>query len=78
MTNSGASPMGAPELSVVVPVYNEADNLDALIARLVPVLERVASSHEIVFVDDGSSDASRRKSPAPSGNPVSPNVSKME
>ncbi len=51
----------APELSIVIPVYNEADNLDALIARLVPILERVVSSHEIIFVDDGSSDRSMEK-----------------
>ena len=50
-----------PELSVIIPVFNEADNLEALVARLVPVLERVAASHEIVFVDDGSSDKSMDK-----------------
>ncbi len=58
MTTSGGNSIGTPELSVIVPVYNEADNLEALIARLVPVLTRVAASHEIIFVDDGSSDAS--------------------
>ncbi len=61
MNISSASPIGTPELSVIVPVYNEADNLEALVARLVPVLERVAASHEIVFVDDGSSDNSMAK-----------------
>jgi glycosyltransferase involved in cell wall biosynthesis len=44
------------ELAVVVPVFNEAENIPLLIARLTPVLERVCSSHEIVFVDDGSRD----------------------
>ena len=48
--------MNTPELSVVVPVYNEAANIEALLARLTPVLERVVASHEIIFVDDGSSD----------------------
>ncbi|MDB5545920.1 MAG: glycosyl transferase family 2 [Hyphomicrobiales bacterium] len=48
--------MGTPELSVVVPVFNEAGNIEALLARLTPVLERVAASHEIIFIDDGSSD----------------------
>jgi glycosyltransferase involved in cell wall biosynthesis len=48
--------MGTPELSVVVPVFNEAGNIEALLARLTPVLERVVASHEIIFVDDGSSD----------------------
>lgn len=58
-----ASAMAAetPELSVVVPVYNEADNIDALVARLTPVLDRAATSHEIVFVDDGSADATMSK-----------------
>ena len=45
-------------LSVVVPVFNEADNLAPLLARLVPVLEGETQSFEIVFVDDGSGDAS--------------------
>jgi glycosyltransferase involved in cell wall biosynthesis len=48
--------LGAPELSVVVPVYNEAENIVPLVARLTSVLERVVSSHEIIFVDDGSAD----------------------
>ena len=61
MNISSASPIGTPELSVIVPVFNEADNLEALVARLVPVLERVVASHEIVFVDDGSSDNSMTK-----------------
>ncbi len=61
MNMSAASPLGTPELSVVVPVYNEADNLEALVARLVPVLERIVASHEILFIDDGSSDASMER-----------------
>lgn len=46
-----------PEISVAIPVFNEAANLRPLVARLKPVLERCAASFEIVFVDDGSSDA---------------------
>ncbi|WP_400768913.1 glycosyltransferase family 2 protein [Methylosinus sporium] len=45
-----------PEISVAIPVFNEAANLRPLVARLKPVLERCAASFEIVFVDDGSSD----------------------
>ena len=37
-------------------MYNEAENLSPLVARLAPVLERCVASYEIVFVDDGSSD----------------------
>jgi polyisoprenyl-phosphate glycosyltransferase len=45
----------APELSLIVPVYNESDNLRPLLARLIPALSCV-ESFEIVFVDDGSRD----------------------
>jgi glycosyltransferase involved in cell wall biosynthesis len=45
-----------PEISVVVPVFNEARNVGPLCDRLVPVLERVAAAWEVVFVDDGSDD----------------------
>ena len=46
----------APELSVIVPVFNECDNLRPLVERLIPALACV-ESFEIVFVDDGSHDA---------------------
>ncbi len=44
------------ELSVIIPVLNEADNIVPLLARLVPILDRCVASYEIVFVDDGSTD----------------------
>ncbi len=47
---------GAPELSVVVPVYNEEANLAAFWARLAPVLTANSAAAEVIFVDDGSSD----------------------
>lgn len=43
--------------SVVIPVYNEEGNVRALAERLVVVLEQAAKPFEIVFVDDGSKDA---------------------
>jgi glycosyltransferase involved in cell wall biosynthesis len=45
-----------PLLSVVVPMFNEAEGTDIFFARLVPVLEKITSDFEIVCVDDGSSD----------------------
>jgi glycosyltransferase involved in cell wall biosynthesis len=45
-----------PELSIVVPVHNEADNLPLLVERLKSVLEGQVSSWELVCVDDGSRD----------------------
>ncbi|GGH13688.1 bactoprenol glucosyl transferase [Alsobacter metallidurans] len=46
----------APELSLVIPVFNEGANVDALVARLRPVLDGITSEWEVVFVDDGSRD----------------------
>lgn len=51
------SPAEAPiELSIVVPAYDEVDNLEPLLAELRAVLAKLGRSHEIVLVDDGSSD----------------------
>ncbi|HKB70850.1 MAG TPA: glycosyltransferase [Thermoanaerobaculia bacterium] len=47
-----------PDISVVIPVYNEQENLPALLPRLLPVLDRVGRPYEVLFVDDGSRDAS--------------------
>src|ERR1700730_8352932 len=56
MTTSDARPVDAkqPELSVITPVCNESRNIEALLKRLVPVLERCAASFEVIFFDDGS------------------------
>lgn len=50
--------MSAPEVSVVIPVYNEEEGLPALFARLYPALDALGRSYEIVFVNDGSVDRS--------------------
>jgi polyisoprenyl-phosphate glycosyltransferase len=47
-----------PELSIVVPVYNEGANLEAFFERLDATLARLEISAEIVCVDDGSRDDS--------------------
>lgn len=46
------------ELSVVIPVLNEAENLPILFDRLYPVLDETGLDYEVVFVDDGSTDFS--------------------
>ncbi len=49
----------APLLSVVIPCYNEAENLSPLLDRLLPVLKKSCGERfEILFVDDGSRDGS--------------------
>jgi len=47
-----------PEISIVVPVYNERATLAALFAECRAVLEPLALAWEVVFVDDGSTDGS--------------------
>ena len=47
-----------PGVSVVIPVFNEEEGLPLLFDRLYPALDALGRSYEVVFVDDGSSDAS--------------------
>ncbi len=46
------------DLSIVVPIYNEVDNIEPLHDELVEVLGRTRLSYEVIFVDDGSRDGS--------------------
>jgi undecaprenyl-phosphate 4-deoxy-4-formamido-L-arabinose transferase len=48
----------APALSIVIPVFNEAQSLVALHQRLARTLATIGRPHEIIFVDDGSRDES--------------------
>jgi glycosyltransferase involved in cell wall biosynthesis len=52
------SPASLPEISVVLPVFNEQENLPALHDRLTAILNGQGLSYELVFVDDGSADSS--------------------
>lgn len=47
-----------PQLSIVLPVYNEVDNLQSLHEQLTSVLRRHRYSYEIVYCNDGSTDGS--------------------
>jgi dolichol-phosphate mannosyltransferase len=47
-------------VSLVIPVYNEAEGIADLIGRLDHVLQGIDAAHEIVFVDDGSTDETRQ------------------
>ncbi|WP_114973634.1 glycosyltransferase family 2 protein [Rhodoferax ferrireducens] len=58
---SGPSPAApACQLSVVVPVFNEEAVIALFHARLSRVLAACAGVHEIIYVDDGSTDGSRQ------------------
>jgi len=47
-------------LSIVIPLYNEAENLDALADRVFGTIKRFELDAEILFVDDGSTDGSEK------------------
>ena len=46
------------KVAVVIPVYNEEENLPALMQRLMPVMQGLGKSFEIILIDDGSHDNS--------------------
>jgi polyisoprenyl-phosphate glycosyltransferase len=48
--------MATPTLSIVAPAYNEERNIVAFLAAIVPVLEGIGETFEIVFINDGSRD----------------------
>lgn len=50
--------MSDPQLSVIIPVYNEQETLPALFARLYPALDALGVSYEVLFINDGSRDRS--------------------
>ena len=50
--------MKNPYLSIVIPVYNEAKNLQTLFSRLTATLDKLGKSYEIIFTNDGSRDGS--------------------
>jgi glycosyltransferase involved in cell wall biosynthesis len=52
------SARGTPRISCVVPAYNEAANIEPMLAALTRQLRELAPEWEILVVDDGSSDAS--------------------
>lgn len=53
-----ASKQSQPRISVVLPVYNEEDNIRAQYEAITAALAHGRHSYEIVFVDDGSTDSS--------------------
>lgn len=53
--------MSSPELSVIVPCYNEENNLDELARRVLNVFQMGGFPGEVILVDDGSQDGTRAR-----------------
>ncbi|MDD8025186.1 MAG: glycosyltransferase family 2 protein [Acidobacteriota bacterium] len=45
-----------PKISIIVPFFNEEENVEEMYARLKEVMGRVGEPYELIFVDDGSAD----------------------
>ena len=54
----GPAEVSSPDISVVIPVYNEEANLEPLYERLGAVMEDLGRPYEVLFIDDGSQDGS--------------------
>jgi len=50
----------APYLSLVIPAYNEQENVEELLGRVSAALTQVGKSFEVIIVDDGSTDETPR------------------
>ncbi len=53
---SEAKKSSTPEISIVIPVYNEEENIEALCRRLFKTMDAQKRSYELIIVDDGSAD----------------------
>lgn len=56
--------MSDPQISVVVPVYNEAENVAPLVAEIRAALDPLGRRYEVILVDDGSTDGTAEKAAA--------------
>ena len=56
MTSHPTAQPAAPTLSIVIPVYNEDESLQELLASIEQAMTPLNESYEVVFVDDGSTD----------------------
>ena len=50
--------MSPPEISIIIPVFNEEPGLAALFDRLYAALDALGTSYEVIFINDGSRDRS--------------------
>ncbi|TVL99752.1 MAG: glycosyltransferase, partial [Candidatus Kuenenia stuttgartiensis] len=51
--------MKKPDISIVIPLYNEADNIEPLGHAILLAMQ--GQNYEVIFVNDGSTDGSAKK-----------------
>ena len=56
MANASAATKTAPEISVVIPLYNEVQNVEDLCREVKHALDTLGKSFEVLLIDDGSTD----------------------
>lgn len=55
------APLAGADVSVVVPAYNEEDNIDLAVERIKTALEGLTDNYEIIVIDDGSEDGTHKR-----------------
>lgn len=58
---STRSPSSSPTFSIVIPVHNESESVDELVAAIETAMGALDGDHEVLFVDDGSTDDTLEK-----------------
>ncbi len=53
--------MAKPKLSIIIPLYNEEENIDILYRNIMEVMQKEGYDYEIILIDDGSSDHTPEK-----------------
>ncbi|MGD9581206.1 MAG: glycosyltransferase family 2 protein [Vampirovibrionia bacterium] len=56
ITNTTAKSEIRPDISIVIPIYNEVENVPLLAGAILEVMDNYGSSYEAIFIDDGSTD----------------------
>ncbi len=46
------------QISIIIPLFNEEENIPVLYAAILPAIQKMALSYELIFIDDGSKDSS--------------------
>src|SRR5450631_2435292 len=56
-TKGSRQPMASPQLSIVIPAYNEAARIELTLERVLSCVEKQGWDAEVLVVDDGSTDS---------------------